>query len=305
MSRELREVYVSTVLDIAQHDTNVYVLEADLSASMGTKKIKDKLGDHYIDVGIAEGQEICTAAGIAAAGGVAFVHSFASFITRRAFDQIFISLAYAKQHAILVGSDAGISAESNGGTHMCFEDMALMRAIPDCNVYDVSDEQQFEAILRRCYKTKGLHYIRTARKRVPQLYNNNVDVNKGYNVLREGVDATLFSAGILTAEAVKAAELLKDNGIDIEVIDVHTIKPLPSAVVVTAAQKGKIFTLENHNITGGLGSAVIELLSDIRSTLVYRMGVNESFGQVGNLEYLKEAYKLNARNIADFIRSNL
>ncbi|MCR0336733.1 alpha-ketoacid dehydrogenase subunit beta [[Clostridium] innocuum] len=305
MSRELREVYVSTVLDIAQKDPNVYVLEADLSASMGTKKIKDKLKDHYIDVGIAEGQEICTAAGIAAAGGIAFVHSFAAFITRRAYDQIFISLAYAQQHAILVGSDAGISAESNGGTHMCFEDMAIMRAIPHCNVYDVSDAQQFAAILRHCYETKGLHYIRTARKKVPDLYDDDLNIEKGYHILKEGSAATLFTTGILTSEAIAASQLLKDKGIDLAVIDIHSVKPLPASIVISAADKGKIFTLENHNVTGGLGSAILEALAETKPAYVYRLGIQEAFGQVGGLLYLKKAYGLDAESIAEYVSKKL
>lgn len=305
MAEELREVYVRTVLDIAKNDKNVFVLEADLSSSMGTKKIKDKLGDHYIDVGISEGQEICVAAGIAAAGGVAFAHSFAAFITRRVFDQIFVSLAYAKQHAILIGSDAGVTAESNGGTHMCFEDMALMRSIPDCSIYDVSDPVQFEEILRYCYAHKGVHYIRTGRKKVEPLYKNKVDIEKGYDVLKEGNDVALFACGIITQEAVKAAEHLKSKGIDAAVVNIHRIKPLPKDIIYKYAGKCPLFTLENHNIIGGLGSSVAEAVSEYCPSFVYRLGVKDRFGQVGKMEFLKKDYGLDYESVANEIMEKL
>lgn len=305
MNKELREVYVETVRDIALNDDNVFVLEADLATSMGTDTLKHELGNRYINVGIAEGQAICVAAGIAAAGGVAFVHSFASFLTRRAFDQIFISLAYAKQHAILIGSDAGITTETNGGTHMCFEDMALMRSIPNAYVYDISDTISLEEVLRYSYTKKGLHYIRTARKKVDKLYDNkNVDIEKGYSILKRGKDITLMVSGILAGEALKAADLLAEYSIDVQVVNIHKVKPIPCDIVQASIKKGVIFTLENHNVIGGLGSAIAEYTSAHSPVYVYRMGVQNQFGQVGKLDYLKNVYGLDFVSIADTIRKN-
>ncbi|WP_382921445.1 transketolase family protein, partial [Streptomyces sp. NPDC057062] len=219
------------------------------------------------------------------------------FLTRRAFDQVFVSLAYAKLHAVLVGSDAGVTAEHNGGTHMTFEDMGLMREIPNAKVYEASDATQFAYLLRKAYREGGVNYIRTIRKSAVKLYEEGESFEKA-KVLREGKDITIVASGILVSESLKAADHLADKGIEATVIDMFSIKPLDVETLIHyPKQSGCVITAENHNVNGGLGSAVAEALGENYPVPLRRIGVREKFGQVGKTEYLKQFYGLTAKNI--------
>ncbi|WP_375179937.1 transketolase family protein [Enterococcus rotai] len=295
---EMRQVYTKTILALAEKDQKVVALEADLASSMGTSKLKEQLGKHYINVGIMEAEEMGAAAGLAVTGFTPFIHTFAPFATRRSFDQVFLSLGYAKNHAVIVGTDPGVTAEMNGGTHMPFEDVALMRVIPGNHIYEVSDPYQFKAILEYAHTAKGLFYIRTIRKQATSLYTGEEDFSKGYVKLKEGTAGTIFASGIMVEEALQAAADLEKLGISVQVIDLFRIKPMNEEVVIEAAKLGPIVTAENHNVIGGLGSAVAEIVAENHPVKMKRIGVKEQFGQVGKLEYLKEVYSLKAADIS-------
>lgn len=299
---EMRQAYAAVVEDLyREHPNEIFAMEADLSSAMATSGLKQAMGSHYVNVGIMEAHMVSAAAGINVAGGFAYVHSFGQFLARRAMDQVFVSLAYAQLSACLVGSDAGVTAEHNGGTHMTFEDVGILRVIPDITIYDVSDQVQFAAALRGAYERGGLTYIRTIRKAPKRsLYAADTDFGgDGARVLREGSDVSLFACGIEVAEALEAADLLAQKGISAEVVDVFRIKPLDDSVLLDSARRtGAVVTCENHNVINGMGSAVAELLAENQPTRQYRIGVRERFGQVGTTDWLMGDYGLTAADIA-------
>lgn len=298
---ELRKAYARTVEELwHEYPEQVYALEADLSSSMSTAGLKDVMGSHYVNVGIMEAHMVSLAAGLATQGGFAFVHSFGQFLTRRAMDQIFISLAYAGLGACLVGSDAGVTAEHNGGTHMTFEDMGIVRIIPHIYVYDVCSAVQLSHVLRQARERGGLTYVRTQRKAATtELYADGHDFgNAGAVVLREGADVTLLASGIEVAEALAAADALAARGICAEVIDVFRVKPLDEDVILGSVHRTRaVVTCENHSVINGLGSAVAELLAEHLPTPLRRVGIREQFGQVGTTRYLMEQYGLDVAGI--------
>lgn len=297
--KELRRVYVETVTELAEQNKDVFVIEADLSNSIGTLGKKAALGNQFVNVGIMEAEAVGVSAGISVVGGYPYFHTFAPFATRRAYDQIFLSLAYAKNKGVILGSDPGICAEKNGGTHMCFEDLALMRAIPDMLVYDVSEPSQMEKILKRSYEKRDLCYIRSSRKAFANKVNAEaLDLEKGYTVLKKGTDLTIFVSGVLCGEALKGAEILAEKGYSVAVVELFRIKPINQEILIEAAIKGPIVTVDNHSIIGGLGSAVAEVVAENHPARVKRLGITEKFGQVGSIEYLKEQYGLKAEDIA-------
>ncbi len=294
---ELREVYRKFLLDKARKDDSIVVLEADLSSSMSTDKIKDELGGRYINAGIMEAQEVCCAAGLSVAGFKPYIHTFGPFASRRVFDQIFISVAYAGTNVTIIGSDAGVTAEANGGTHMPFEELSLLRSIPDAHVYEASDDKCLQAILEETYHTDGLNYVRMIRKNAIEIYPEGETFEDGYKLLREGSDVSIIASGIMVADALQAADQLAEEGISATVIDLYRVKPVNEAALLKAAETGAIVTAENHNVIGGIGSAVAETLAELKPTLQYRVGVREAFGQVGKVDYLKEKYGLTVENI--------
>lgn len=296
---EMRQVYANTLLEMAKANPNVIGLEADLMSAISTNKIMKDIPNQIINTGIMEANMIGVAAGLSLTGRIPFVHTFGQFATRRTFDQLFISGAYAKTNIKILGSDSGVTAEHNGGTHMAFEDLGLVRLIPNCHVYEVSDSTMLRYLLLKIEKEYGIHYIRTIRKNAVKLYSENEEFEEGKGkVLREGGDVTIIASGIMVAESLKAADLLQKQGIEASVIDMFTIKPLDKDLIVKYAQKTKaVVTAENHNVIGGLGSAVAEVLSEHCPTQMRRIGVKEQFGQVGKLEYLKQFYKLTAKDI--------
>lgn len=301
---EMRQMYANTLLELAKANPNVVALEADLMSAISTNKIKKEIPHQLINCGIMEANMIGVASGLSLTGKIPFVHTFGQFATRRAFDQLFISGAYAKTNIKILGSDAGVSAEHNGGTHMAFEDIGLIRLIPNAYVFEVSDSTMLGYLLRKIEKEYGIHYIRTIRKNSVKLYDEKevFETGKG-KVLREGSDVTIIASGIMVAESLKAADLLKEQGVEATVIDMFCIKPIDKELIVKYATKTKaVVTAENHNVIGGLGSAVAEVLSEHCPTRMRRIGVKEQFGQVGKMDYLKEFYKLTARDIAEEAR---
>ncbi len=302
---EMRKVYAKTVELLYENDKNVFALEADLSSSMSTGGLKEKLGNNYINVGIMEANMIGIASGLNLCGGYAFVHSFGQFIARRAYDQLFISLAYAGCNACLVGSDAGVSAEHNGGTHMTFEDMGIIRNIPNIYIYDVCDPLQLKKILEDSYNNKRLVYIRTFRKAGKfSIYNSIDEIGDGATLLKDKGNITLIATGLAVHECIEAAKKLEDSGINVKVIDVHRIKPLNEKFVLNVIENDDVvITCENHSINNGLGSTIAELLSEKCPKKLVRLGVNNRFGQVGTLDYLLKDYNFDSDYIVNTIKS--
>ncbi|HEL1655831.1 TPA: transketolase family protein [Streptococcus suis] len=303
-TKEMRLVYSDFLAQVGQEDTTIAAIEADLSSSMATNKLSSVLGGRYVNVGIMEQEMVGVAAGLSLLGYKPYIHTFGPFASRRVYDQVFISLAYAQLNATVIGSDAGVSAEMNGGTHMPFEELGLMRLIPKARVYEVSDDVQFQAVLKETIKVDGLKYIRTIRKAPTAIYQGGEDFSKGYCVLRQGEDMTLLASGIMVEQALKAADQLEAQGVSVQVIDLFRIKPIHEDIPALLSGR-PVLTVENHNRIGGLGSSICELMATDLTTPVHRIGIEESFGQVGQQAYLMDVYGLTAEHIVKQAQSML
>ncbi|PLR76753.1 transketolase [Bacillus sp. V3-13] len=300
----MRQMYANTILELARNNPKIIALEADLMSAISTNKILKEIPNQLINCGIMEANMTGVAAGLSLTGKIPFVHTFAQFATRRAFDQLFVSGAYARLNIKILGSDSGVTAEHNGGTHMAFEDLGLVRLIPNATVYEVSDSAMLGYLLRKVAHEYGIHYIRTIRKNAIKIYDEQetFETCKG-KVLREGKDVTIIASGIMVAESLQAADELLAGGIEATVIDMFSIKPIDTDLIVKYSERTKaVVTAENHNVIGGLGSAVAEVLSEQCPTPLRRIGVKEQFGQVGKTEYLKEYYKLTSKDIANAVK---
>jgi transketolase len=296
---EMRKVYIETLIGLAEKNCQVMTLEADLMSCVGTKAFGERYPDRYINCGIQEANMFGIAAGLSATGKIPYAHTFAPFCTRRACDQIFMSCAYAKLNVKIIGSDPGITAALNGGTHMPFEDVGIMRTIPGMAVIEPTDTVMLRDMITKISEKYGTHYIRMARRTVTKVYEagSKFEIGKAVQI-RDGSDLTIIAAGFCVAEAIKAAAILAKQGISARVIDMFTIKPIDKeAIVKAAAETGAIVTAENHNIINGLGSAVAEVLAENRPIPLERVGVQDVFGEVGPVDYLAERFELTARDI--------
>ena len=302
--RELRDCVVETLQELMKDDDKITALEADLGGASGFTKIKKTNPDRFIQCGIAEANMMGVAAGLSLTGFKPFTHTFAPFATRRVFDQLFLSGAYAGNTINVYGSDPGFSVASNGGTHTAWEDVALIREIPGAVICDPADDVQMEWIIKEFLKMEGIHYVRSNRKAVRNVYKKGSSFKIGQgNILKEGKDILIIAAGQLVSEALDCAEELEKEGYSVEVIDMFTIKPLDEKLLIKEAKgKSKIVTIENHSIYGGLGSAVSEVIAENGiSVPVKRIGVKEKFGQVGTAEFLQEEFGLTAKQIKETI----
>jgi transketolase len=305
--KEISQRFSETLERIINSDPDVVYIDADLMGSLRTADLWKKYPRRVFNTGIQEANMVGVAAGLYLAGFKPYIHSFAPFITRRVFDQIFISIAYAGKSVRLIGSDAGIAATDNGGTHMCFEDVALVRTIPNACIVDVSDGEMFSFFLRALKDRSGLTYFRTARRGVPNIYpeGTSFEVGKG-KVLVDGNDVSILASGIMVATALETSKLLRFKGINARVVDVITVKPLDEELIYQcAAETRLVVTLENHNIIGGLGGAVAEYLSSKYPIPILRLGIQDTFGQVGPESYLREVYQLRPGDIAEKIFSTI
>lgn len=306
--KELRSVVVETLQDLMKSDDKVVALEADLGGASGFTKIKASNPDRFIQCGIAEANMVGVGAGLSVTGFKPFMHTFGPFATRRVFDQIFLSGAYAHTTLNIYGSDPGFTVGPNGGTHTTWEDVAIMRTIPNAVICDPADEVQLSWVLKEFAKLDGIHYVRANRKDVRNVYQegSSFTIGKG-NILKTGTDVLLIVAGQLVSDALDCAEKLESEGISVEVVDMFTIKPIDKELIIKeAAQKKLIVTFENHSITGGLGSAVSEVLSDNAINVkLKRVGVDERFGQVGTPEFLQKEFKLTAEDLEEEIKAHI
>jgi transketolase len=301
-NKEMRVAYVETLIALAAENPNLVCLEADLMSSTGTKAFAKVYPDRIINVGVAEANMASIASGLSAAGKLPFATTFGCFASRRLFDQFFLSCNYAQLNVKLAGTDPGITAAFNGGTHMPFEDLGLMRLVPGLKIAEPSDPISCAAFTRLAAATPGCVYLRLQRKPAPNFYpeGEKFEWGKG-KMLRQGKDVTLVALGcVMVGEALKAADELKAAGIEASVIDVLSLKPIDRDLILSEAKKTKrVISCENHQVACGLGSAVAEILAEsgIGAKLV-RIGVQDLWGEVGTVDYLKERFKMRAVDIA-------
>lgn len=309
-----RDAIINTLIDLMKDDERLVCLEADLGGASGTKKIGKVYPARYFEVGIAEANMMGMAAGLSSEGFVPFVHSFGPFATRRCFDQIYMSGAYAKNTINIWASDPGFTVGPNGGTHTTWEDVALMRTIPHSVVCDPADPVQMAWIVRAYAQlNEGIHFIRSGRKSSYTIYTEDSTFELGHgNVLTQGSDVLIITAGQLVKDALEAAAELNKQGISTEVIDMFCIKPLDADLVVReAAGKKAVVTFENHNVVGGLGDAVAATLLEAGAGAgtampkFLRHGVRERFGQVGTADFLQAEYHLCASDLVASVTSLL
>jgi transketolase len=306
-AKEMRAVYCETLMELAAENKDIVVLDADLMSSMGVAKFAKEYPDRTFNVGIQEANMIGVAAGLSATGKVPFAHSFGPFATRRCFDQLFLSVGYAKNNVRVIGSDPGVTAAFNGGTHMPFEDMGIVRNIPTATILEPVDSAMLKDLMKQTSKLEGLFYIRLLRKNAIKVYEegSTFEIGKGVT-LREGNDVTLIATGIMVDDALKAAESLQKVGISARVVNIFTLKPIDSELITKCAKEtGALVTVENHNIINGLGSAVSEVVVENLPVPVERVGVKDRFGQVGPVDYLKETYGLTADDICNSVQKVL
>ena len=305
--KELRKEFCETLISMAEQDNRVVVLDADLMNAAGTKPFRAAFPERTFDCGVQEANMVGVAAGLSSRGFIPFTHTFGPFAARRACDQIFMSCAYAKQNVKVVGSDPGITAALNGGTHMPFEDMGIMSTIPEMTVVEPCDAVSVREVTKLAKETYGTWYIRLHRKEAPVIYEDGTEFEVGKaHLLREGKDVTIIAIGYLVAEALKAAEELEKEGISARVLDMWCLKPLDEeAVLAAASETGAIVTAENHNIRNGLGSAVASVLALHQPVPVEMVGVQDEFGEVGKVPYLAERFKLTAEEIVNKSRKAL
>lgn len=305
---ELRKVCTNKFEEYLTKDEKVVVLDADLMGSLGSGSLVEKYKGRVINVGIMEAQEISCAAGLSRVGLKPFVHTFTAFASRRCLDQIFISSIYQNNPITVIASDAGIQAVHNGGTHMSFEDMGLIRGLANSVVIEPTDSNVLKSVLDEVYsKQDKFYWIRLTRKNVFKIYEegSKFEIGKA-NVLQLGSDICIIAIGMMVHEARMAAKKLEEEGISVTVIDMFALKPIDREAIIEHS-KGKklVVTAENHSITNGLGSAVAEVLAEECQTKLVRVGVKERFGQVGTLEFLQEEYGLRAEDIYQAVKNNI
>lgn len=296
---ELRKSYAAEISRLMKENDKIIIMDADLAGAGGTKPLYKEFPERCINCGIAEANMTCIAAGLSASGYVPFIHSFAPFTTRRVFDQIAVSISYSEQNVKIVGWDPGITATSNGGTHMCFEDLAMMRALPNVCVLDIVDDVQIAKALPQIVDYKGSMYVRMMRKASQSFYDESYQFRLGKaDKIADGSDLTIVAEGILLFDAKEAVERLAAEGIKADFLAIHTVKPLDEEAIVASAKKtGAVLTVENHSIHGGLYSAVCETLSAVCPTPCDAVAVRDRISQVGNLKDLKRDYNLTADDI--------
>ena len=305
-SRACRDGLALTLNEMMAEDKSICYVDCDLMGCINTKMLRKNYPDRAFEAGIAEANGAGVAAGLAATGKKVFYHSFGTFSSRRCYDQIYMSAAYAGLSVRVLGSDAGVTAAFNGGTHMPLEDAAMYLSIPETTVLDPADYDQLASITRQLVNVEGVSYTRFVRKGIIQVYGEGSEFEIGKGVVLHESDndvATIITSGIMVDEALKAYEALQAEGISVRVIDMFTWKPLDEELVIKAAKEtGAIVTAENHNVTCGLGSVVANCLAKNCPTIQEFVGVQDLFGQVGPQDYLMDTYGLRAANIVEAVK---
>ncbi|MFR2571050.1 MAG: transketolase family protein [Clostridia bacterium] len=298
-----RQSYGEALEELGNENENVVVLDADLSAATKTSIFAKKFPERFFDIGIAEANMVGIAAGMASCGKIPYISTFAAFAAGRAYDQIRSSVCYPNLNVKICATHCGITVGEDGATHQMLEDLALMRALPNMLVISPSDSVEAKALTKEISKIKGPAYMRLARLATPTIYEENQKFEIGKAIqIGEGTDATIFATGVTVSEALKAKEILKAKGIDIRVVDVHTIKPIDKDMIIKCAKETKrLISLEDHNIIGGLGSAISEVLTDEYPCKLERLGIKDVFGKSGNAVELMKYFEITSDKIIDIL----
>lgn len=301
-STDMRGAFMQTLNKLMDTNSKLVMLEADLGGASGSGLIAKTHPHQYINAGIAEANMIGMAAGLSMQGYFPFVHSFAPFISRRAADQVYLEGAYAKNNLVIYASDPGICAAANGGTHSTYEDISYMRAIPSVQVFHPADAAQMQWLVSTLAGKDGVHYIRANRKECPDIYtaDSTFEIGRG-NILTKGSDVLMLAMGDLLPDALDAASTLEQKGISVQVVDMFSLKPFDKELVLDCCSGKKlVLTVENHSIYGGLGSITAEIMAESNVGVpLARIGVNDRFGEVGSVDYLKDIFQLNAKSIVN------
>lgn len=296
-----RQSYGEELAKLGEENNKIVVLDADLSTATKTEIFAEKFPDRFINVGIAEQNLMGIAAGLSTFGKISYASTFAVFAAGRAYEQIRNSIAYPKLNVKICATHAGITVGEDGATHQMLEDLSLMRGLPNMTVMCTSDDIQTKWAVREIAKIDGPVYLRLCRMATPIIYDvtQNFEIGKGIQI-GDGTDATIIATGVTVSEAIKAQQVLKENGVNVRVIDIHTIKPIDKELIIKCAKETKrIITVEDHNIIGGLGSAVCEVLSEEYPVKIERMGIPDTFGRSGKAEELMKFYKIDSTAIVD------
>lgn len=306
MGKSTRLAFGEILAELGELHPEIVVLDADLSKSTMSSLFAKKFPQRFFEMGIQEANMIGVSAGLALSGKIPYACSFACFITGR-YDTIRISVAYTKANVRIIGTHAGIGIGEDGTTQMGLEDVSLMRSLPNFSVCQPCDEIETKELIKYSVKHKGPMYIRLTRQNLPNIFDNNYKFEFGKGVkLTDGNDAVIFATGALVGESLKAAEILQKDGTNLRVVNIHTIKPIDKDLIIKSAKEcGLVFTAEDHNIIGGLGSAVAEVLSENYPARVIRIGLNDTFGESGTPEALYKKYGFDSESIAKKIKSFL
>ena len=301
-----RYSYGNALAELGKEHENLVVLDADLAAATKTGVFKKAYPERFIDCGIAEANMTGVAAGLSTCGKVPFISSFAMFVAGRAFEQVRNSIGYPHLNVKIGATHAGITVGEDGATHQCNEDIALMRTIPGMVIINPADDVEARAAVKAAYEYEGPVYLRFGRLALPIIHNESsykFEIGKG-EILRDGKDVTIVATGAMVSNSLEAAEKLAADGIEAKVINIHTIKPLDKELVVAAAKEtGKVVTVEEHSVIGGLGSAVCDTLAQKAPTQVMKIGMNDTFGESGSAVELLKKYKLDAESIYEKIKN--
>ncbi len=303
--KEMRAVYADTLIELMTENNNVVCLEADLGKSSGTvPRVWDAFPDRFFDVGVAEANMMSISAGLANEGMVPFCATFTPFATRRAYDQITISIAYAENPVKIVGTAPGVTTAKNGATHMCFQDLAIMRAMPNMRIYCPADVYELRSTVRYMADSKKPEYMQLIREIKPAIFDESYEFDPHQaRVLDEGSDVTVVTTGLTTIFAREAISTLKQEGIQAEHIHYPSVKPFDIETLLASVKKtNAVVTAENQNVIGGLGGAVCEVLAEHYPAKVKRLGAQDRFGEVGDVPYLSETLGFSAKDIANACR---
>ena len=294
-----RQSYGEALLELGRKNPNVVVLDADLAGATKTSIFAKEFPERFFDIGIAEADMIGTAAGMATCGKIPYASTFAVFAAGRAYDQIRNSVCYPNLNVKICATHAGITVGEDGATHQMLEDISMMRTLPNMTVISTSDDVQTKWAVKEISKIKGPVYLRLARMKTAQIYDESYKFEIGKAVqMGEGIDATVFATGITVEQALIAKEKLKEKAIDIRVVDIHTIKPIDKEMIIKCAKETKkLISIEDHSIIGGLGSAISEVLTENYPTKLERLGINDTFGKSGKAEELMKCFHITAEDI--------
>ncbi len=297
-----RQSYGEALVKLGEN-SNIVVFDADLSGATKTEIFAKKYPKRFFDMGIAEQDMMSTAAGMSTCGKIPYVSTFAVFAAGRAYDQIRSSICYPNNNVKICATHCGITVGEDGATHQMIEDISLMRTLPNMKVFCPSDDIQTKWLIKEISKIDGPCYVRMARLATPVIYNENekFEIGKGVQI-GEGTDATFFATGVTVAEAIKAKEKLSEKGIDVRVVDIHTIKPIDKELIIKCAKETKkLISVEDHNIIGGLGSAISEVLTEEYPKKLIRLGIKDTFGKSGKAEQLMEYFEIDSNHIVNFV----